>query len=35
LKLATIRSDGEEVPAVLVPGGAIPLGGIRDPDGDG
>jgi 2-keto-4-pentenoate hydratase/2-oxohepta-3-ene-1,7-dioic acid hydratase in catechol pathway len=35
LKLATIRSDGEEVPAVVVPGGAVPLSGIRDPDGDG
>jgi 2-keto-4-pentenoate hydratase/2-oxohepta-3-ene-1,7-dioic acid hydratase in catechol pathway len=35
LRLATIRQDGEEVAAVVVPGGAVPLSGIRDPDGDG
>jgi 2-keto-4-pentenoate hydratase/2-oxohepta-3-ene-1,7-dioic acid hydratase in catechol pathway len=35
LRLATIRSGGEEVAAVVVPGGAVPVGGIRDPDGDG
>jgi 2-keto-4-pentenoate hydratase/2-oxohepta-3-ene-1,7-dioic acid hydratase in catechol pathway len=35
LKLTTIRRGGEEVAAVVVPGGAVPVGGIRDPDGDG
>jgi hypothetical protein len=35
LRLATILQNGEEVPAVVVPGSAVPLGGIRDPDGDG
>jgi 2-keto-4-pentenoate hydratase/2-oxohepta-3-ene-1,7-dioic acid hydratase in catechol pathway len=35
LKLTTVRRGGEEVAAVVVPGGAVPVGGIRDPDGDG
>jgi 2-keto-4-pentenoate hydratase/2-oxohepta-3-ene-1,7-dioic acid hydratase in catechol pathway len=35
LRLATIRRDGEEGAAVVVPGGVVPVGGIRDPDGDG
>ncbi|MDQ3637340.1 MAG: fumarylacetoacetate hydrolase, partial [Actinomycetota bacterium] len=35
MRLATIRSGGEEVAAVVVPGGAVPVGGILDPDGDG
>jgi 2-keto-4-pentenoate hydratase/2-oxohepta-3-ene-1,7-dioic acid hydratase in catechol pathway len=35
LRLATIRMGGEEVVAVIVPGGAVPVGAIRDPDGDG
>lgn len=34
MRLATIWQDGEEV-AVVVPGGAVPVSGIRDPDGDG
>ncbi|MCA1717301.1 MAG: fumarylacetoacetate hydrolase family protein [Actinobacteria bacterium] len=35
MRLATIRRGGEEVAAVVVPGGAVPVGGISDPDGDG
>jgi hypothetical protein len=35
LRLTTIRSGGEEVAAVVVSGGAVPLGGVQDPDGDG
>lgn len=35
MKLTTVRRGGEEVAAVVVPGGAVPVGGIRDPDGDG
>jgi 2-keto-4-pentenoate hydratase/2-oxohepta-3-ene-1,7-dioic acid hydratase in catechol pathway len=35
LRLTTIRRNGEEVVAVLVPGGAVPVGTIWDPDGDG
>ncbi len=35
MKLAAIRRGGEEVAAVVLPGGAVPVGGIQDPDGDG
>lgn len=35
MRLATIRRGGEEVAAVVLPGGAVPVGGIRDPVGDG
>jgi hypothetical protein len=35
LRIATIRRGGEEVAAVVVPGGAVPVRGISDPDGDG
>ena len=34
MRLATIRRGGEEVAAFLVPGGVVPVGGLRDPDGD-
>jgi 2-keto-4-pentenoate hydratase/2-oxohepta-3-ene-1,7-dioic acid hydratase in catechol pathway len=35
LRLATIQRGGEEIVAVLVPGGVVPVDEIRDPDGDG
>ncbi len=35
MKLATIRRGGEEVAAIVIPGGAVPVRGISDPDGDG
>jgi len=35
LRLATIWRGGEEVAAVLVPGGAVPVDELRDPEGDG
>lgn len=34
MKLATIRRDGEEIATVVLPGGAVPVSGIRDPDRD-
>ena len=35
MRLATIQRGGEEIVAVLVPGGVVPVDEIRDPDGDG
>ena len=35
MRLATIQRGGEEIVAVLVPGGVLPMDQIRDPDGDG
>lgn len=35
MRLATIRRGSEEVAAVVLPGDAVPVGGIRDPVGDG
>ena len=35
LRLSTIRQDGEEFAAIVLPDGAVPVGGIQDPDGDG
>ncbi len=35
MRLATIQRGGEEIAAVLVPGGVVPVDEIRDPDGDG
>ena len=35
MRLATIRRGVSEVVAVLVPGGVVPLGELRYPDGDG
>jgi 2-keto-4-pentenoate hydratase/2-oxohepta-3-ene-1,7-dioic acid hydratase in catechol pathway len=35
LRLATLQRGGEEIVAVLVPGGVVPVDEIRDPDGDG
>ena len=35
MRLATIQRGGEEIVAVLVPGGVAPVDEIRDPDGDG
>ncbi len=35
MRLATIRRGGEEVVAVLVPGGAVPVRELREPGGDG
>jgi 2-keto-4-pentenoate hydratase/2-oxohepta-3-ene-1,7-dioic acid hydratase in catechol pathway len=35
LRLATLQRGGEEIVAVLVPGGVVPMDEIRDPDGDG
>ncbi len=34
MRLATIRGGGEEVAAVLVPGGAVPLSGLHRYPGD-
>jgi 2-keto-4-pentenoate hydratase/2-oxohepta-3-ene-1,7-dioic acid hydratase in catechol pathway len=34
LRLATIRRGGEKIAAVLVPGGTVPVGGLRDSAGD-
>jgi 2-keto-4-pentenoate hydratase/2-oxohepta-3-ene-1,7-dioic acid hydratase in catechol pathway len=33
LRLATIRRGGEEAAAIILPGGAVPVGGIRDAGG--
>jgi 2-keto-4-pentenoate hydratase/2-oxohepta-3-ene-1,7-dioic acid hydratase in catechol pathway len=35
LRLATIQRGGEEIVAVLVSGGVVPVDEIREPDGDG
>ena len=35
MRLATLQRGGEEIVAVLVPGGVVPVDEIRDPDGDG
>ncbi len=35
MRLATIRQDGREVAAVVVPGGAVPVSEIPDPFGSG
>ena len=35
MRLATIRRDDEEVAAVVLPGGAVPVGEIRTPIGSG
>jgi hypothetical protein len=35
LRLATIQRGGEEIVAVFVSGGVVPVDEIRDPDGDG
>ena len=35
MRLATIQRGGEEIVAVLVLGGVVPVDEIRDPDGDG
>ena len=35
MRLATIRQDGREVAAVIVPGGAVPVSEIQDPFGSG
>ncbi len=35
MRLATIRQDDKEVSAVVLPGGAVPVGEIRTPIGSG
>ncbi len=35
MRVATIRQDGEELAAIVLPGGVVPVGGLLDPDGDG
>jgi len=35
LRLATIRHGGEELAAVVLPDGVVPVNEIHDPDGDG